>query len=92
MLFIPFVENAFKHGVIIGQSSQIDISISVSDKQLSFNCKNSIYDTRKMEDEKSGIGLENVRRRLELVYPGKYELTIKEKDAKYIVGLKLSVE
>jgi two-component system, LytTR family, sensor kinase len=92
MLFIPFVENAFKHGVVIGQSSQIDISISVSNKQLSFNCKNTIYSTRKMKDEKSGIGLENVRRRLDLVYPGKYKLTLKDNDAKYIVEIKLSME
>jgi two-component system LytT family sensor kinase len=91
MIFIPFVENAFKHGVIIGQSSRIDISLSKANKQLVFTCQNTIYNIRKMEEEKSGIGLENVRRRLELVYPGKYELTIKDSDAKYSVELKISL-
>ena len=43
MLFIPFVENAFKHGVAIGQSSQIDISIAIANKQLVFICENAIY-------------------------------------------------
>ncbi|HTD40463.1 MAG TPA: histidine kinase [Mucilaginibacter sp.] len=92
MLFIPFVENAFKHGVIIGKSSEIDISISVINKQLIFNCENIIYGIKKMEDEKSGIGLENVKRRLELVYPGKCELSIKNADNKYIVNLEIILE
>src|ERR1700743_2690092 len=66
MLFIPFVENAFKHGVMIGQSSEIDISISIQDsagiKLLIFRCENTVYSVKKMDDDKSGIGLENVKR------------------------------
>lgn len=92
MLFIPFVENAFKHGVIIGQSSEIDISISVVNKHLIFSCQNTIYSVKKMEDDKSGIGLENVKRRLELVYPGKYELSIKNAEDSYIVNLSMILE
>jgi LytS/YehU family sensor histidine kinase len=92
MLFIPFVENAFKHGVIIGQSSEIDISISRANSLLIFTCENTIYGVKKMEDEKSGIGLENVKRRLELVYPGKYELFIKNADNMYIVNLGITLE
>ncbi len=92
MLFIPFVENAFKHGVVIGQSSEIDISISIVNKQLIFTCQNMIYSVKKMEDDKSGIGLENVKRRLELVYPGKCELFIKNADNKYIVNLEINLE
>ncbi len=87
MLFIPFVENAFKHGVAIGRSSEIDISISVANKQLTFTCENTIYSVKKMDVEKSGIGLENVKRRLALLYPGKYELFIKTDDNRYIVNL-----
>jgi len=90
MLFIPFVENAFKHGVSIGQSSRIDISISVNAQQLIFSCRNTSYSIKKM-DEKSGIGLENVKRRLDLVYPGKYSLDIKSDD-KYTVELKLDLQ
>jgi len=92
MLFIPFVENAFKHGVAIGRSSEIDISIAVADKKLTFTCENTIYGVKKMDDEKSGIGLENVKRRLALLYPGKYLLSIKTDDNRYIVSLGITIE
>lgn len=92
MLFIPFVENAFKHGVAIGRSSEIDISISIANKQLTFTCGNTIYSVKKMEDDKSGIGLENVKRRLALLYPGKHELFIKTTDNKFIVNLGIPLE
>jgi len=92
MLFIPFVENAFKHGVAIGQSSAIDIAIVISGQHLTFTCINSIFSTKKMEDEKSGIGLENVKRRLDLLYPGKHNLQISEDGGKYIVKLEIDLE
>jgi len=93
MLFIPFVENAFKHGVSIGQTSGIDISIIVSDQKLIFTCINTKYNAiKKMEDEKSGIGLENVKRRLDLLYPGKHNLQINEDHGKYIVKLEIDLE
>jgi len=92
MLFISFVENAFKHGVIIGQSSEINISIAMVNRQLVFSCQNTVYNVKKMEDEKGGIGLENVKRRLELVYPEKYELLIKNADNRYIVNLAIILE
>jgi two-component system LytT family sensor kinase len=94
MIFIPFVENAFKHGVVINQSSQIDISISVvGEKLILFTCENKDYGfIRKMDDSDGGIGLENVRRRLELVYPGRYDLVINKEDDKYSVMLKINLE
>ena len=92
LLLIAFVENAFKHEVAIGRSSEIDISIVVADKKLNFTCENTIYSVKKMDDEKSGIGLENVKRRLALLYPGKYELFIKTDDNKYIVNLGITIE
>ena len=92
MLLIPFVENAFKHGIMIGKSSEIDISIAIGNNQLTFSCMNTIYSVKKMEQEKGGIGLENVKRRLELVYPGKYDLSINNTDNKYIVNLKIDLE
>jgi hypothetical protein len=91
MLFIPFVENAFKHGVSIGQSSQIVISISLSNKQLIFSCQNMCYSSiKKMAEEKSGIGLENIKRRLELVYPGKHKLMIDDEGGKF--NIKLAID
>ncbi len=92
MLFIPFVENAFKHGIVIGKSSEIAISIAVANKQLTFSCTNTIYSVKKMEQEKGGIGLENVKRRLDLLYPGKYKLFTKTDDNKYIVNLGITIE
>jgi len=93
MLFIPFVENAFKHGVAIGQTSGIDIAIVISDQQVKFICVNTKYSAiKKMEDEKSGIGLENVKRRLDLLYPGKHSLQFNEDDWKYIVQLEIDLE
>ena len=72
MLFIPFVENAFKHGVAIGQRSKIQIAIVVSGEELNFSCVNTDHGfIPKIGMEKSGIGLENVKRRLELVLSGK---------------------
>ena len=92
MLFIPFVENAFKHGVAIGRTSAIDIAIVLSDKKLNFSCGNTIYnEIKKMADEKSGIGLENVKRRLDLLYPGKHRLQINENDGKFTVNLEIDL-
>jgi hypothetical protein len=92
MLFIPFVENAFKHGVAIGQKAAIEIALAVSGEKLIFTCVNIDYGfIRKMEMEISGIGLENVRRRLELVYPGKHRLTINKENDKFMVNLEIDL-
>ena len=92
MLFIPFVENAFKYGVAIGQKSAIQIAIVVSGEKLNFSCVNADHcSIRKMEMEISGIGLENVRRRLELVYPGKHRLKINKEDDKFMVNLEIDL-
>ena len=92
MLFIPFVENAFKHGVAIGQATTVTISIMYSAQKLVFTCENNNYSTiKKMNMESGGIGLKNVKRRLELLYPGKHQLQITETDEKYIVNLEINL-
>jgi two-component system LytT family sensor kinase len=92
MLFIPFVENAFKHGIAIGQRTAIQIAIAVSGQKLIFNCVNTDHSIiRKMEMEISGIGLENVKRRLELLYPGKHRLKINNEDGKFMVNLEIDL-
>jgi two-component system, LytTR family, sensor kinase len=79
MIFLPFVENAFKHGVSATQQSHIDILILQEDKILDLTVKNSIIrDNSVSLDTNSGIGLVNTRRRLDLLYPGKYLLEISE--------------
>ena len=92
MLFIAFVENAFKHGVAIGKTSTIDIAIVIADQKLIFTCANPKYKAKKMDDEESGIGLENVKRRLDLLYPGKHTLQISEDDGKYFVKLEMDLQ
>jgi two-component system, LytTR family, sensor kinase len=90
MLFIPFVENAFKHGVAIGQRAAIQIALAVSGQKLIFTCANTDFSKiGKMEMEISGIGLDNVIRRLELVYPGRHRLHIKKEDGKFMVNLEI---
>lgn len=92
MIFISFVENAFKHGVRIGLSSTIRIAISYSNGELWFMCQNTLHNAiKRMEHESQGIGLENVKRRLELVYPGKHTLAISEADKQYNVELKIKL-
>ena len=79
MMFLPFIENAFKHGVSTTEASHINVMISQKDKQLDFFVTNSIVTNQSSNvDEYGGIGLNNTRRRLDLLYPEKYSLTIKE--------------
>ncbi len=77
MLMIPFVENAFKHGVGLVRQPVIDISLKIKEKSLSFSVKNKTSnETAEDKDSASGIGLRNVQRRLELLYPDRHELEI----------------
>ena len=92
MLFVPFLENAFKHGVSIGNHSRITMDISVGQKKLIFTCENTDHSAvKKLEEEKGGIGLENVRRRLELVYPGRHVLRVGPAAGKYTVNLQIDL-
>ncbi|MFK5973032.1 MAG: histidine kinase [Flavobacteriaceae bacterium] len=77
MLLIPFVENAFKHGISLQKKSWITIKLQCSENRILFEVRNSIHINRENdpEKEKSGIGLQNVQERLKLLYEGKHELT-----------------
>ena len=74
MLLIPFVENAFKHGVVNKAESPVHIELTVKDKKLYFSVYNVINNHQK--DKSSGIGLANIERRLTLIYPGRHQLNI----------------
>ena len=94
MIFLPFVENAFKHGVSATQQSHIDIIIWQKGNKLDLTVKNSIMKDNSVSlDTNSGIGLVNTRRRLDLLYPGKYKLDINEQNAanEYVVHLILDL-
>lgn len=74
LLLIPIIENAYKHGVSATQQSQISFDISITNNQLQFRASNTNYP--KSDDlSKSGIGLENLRKRLSLLYPKKHHFT-----------------
>ena len=93
MLLIPFVENAFKHGISYIDDSKVEINLKMEKNLIRFRVENFI--AKKSEDNiaaESGIGLKNVMRRLELLYPGKHELSIKDDKVKYIVDLKISID
>ena len=72
MILITFVENAFKYGISSTMNSLISISIELKDSKLVFKSSNGIYNKNKQIV--SGIGIENCRKRLDLLYPDKYSL------------------
>ena len=86
LVFIPFVENAFKHGVALNKPSIIDIGIEKKDGRLLFRCHNT---KSNVKHEYGGVGLNNVTKRLELIYGSDYSLNIKDGDQDYDVVLDL---
>ncbi len=94
MLFLPFVENAFKHGVSALLPSIIHIGISQQGQAVALEVRNTLLpEKRVVLEESSGIGLANTTRRLDLLYPGRYTLSIKEKtpENEYRVHLMLNL-
>ncbi|MFV8464368.1 sensor histidine kinase [Flavobacterium sp. LB1P62] len=94
MLFLPFIENAYKHGISGIYPSYIYIGIEQSEKFIQIEVRNSIFENQTLSKEESnGIGLINTRRRLDLIYPGKYELSTNEDtlQMEYTVILKLQI-
>lgn len=93
LLFIPFIENAFKHGVSYREYSFINIEMKVEDKQISFLAKNSIGTSSNTDDgQHSGIGLENVKKRLILLFPDSHNLKIKKTTDAFSVDLQLKIK
>lgn len=80
MLFLPFVENAFKHGISTIEDCFIDIKLVQHGNNLTFEVVNSLLSKRRSLDESNGIGLINTKRRLDLLYPQKYELIARENE------------
>lgn len=91
LLFIPFVENAVKHNFDSENPSYVHISFIVNDKRLEFQCSNSKPPATIQKGKIGGIGLANIRRRLALLYPGRYLLERKETEEKYTVILYLDL-
>jgi LytS/YehU family sensor histidine kinase len=89
LLLIAFIENAFKHGVANNASSPIQILIEVDDSRLHFFAQNKKHNNNR--DNQGGIGLINVTRRLDLLYPESYKLNIINQPDIYSVELQLSL-
>jgi len=93
LLFIPFVENAFKHSKIEDlKNGFIDISLKTSHKQIEFIIENSIPNVVFTKDKLGGIGLPNTKQRLDLLYPNKHLLSISDNGKVYSVYLKLDLK
>ncbi len=90
MLLIPFVENAFKHGIGLVQNPEIDITLLSDKNTLNFIVKNKFKNDDFAKDRTSGIGLANVKRRLELLYPDTHRLSILNTNDIFSVSLQLA--
>ena len=89
LLFISPIENAFKHGVNARMASFVHIRLHAEGRDLAFECENSLFEKAGEDHIGSGIGVENLKRRLELIYPGAYSYEQKEKDGTYSVRIVL---
>lgn len=89
MLLVTFVENCFKHGVSPVQKSCILISLSENEGNLLFATSNRIFPVKRIGEH---MGIENCRKRLELLYPGKYELSINSDNDIYNVSLQIRLK
>ncbi len=90
MLFIPFIENSFKHSKIEDvESGWIKISLKTSRSEIYFEAINSLPEKTFTKDKVGGIGIDNVKRRLELLYPDRHDLDIVKSKSEFKVALKL---
>lgn len=89
LLLIPFVENAFKHGVVNDPTRPIRINLKINGNRLDFTVSNKI--NRSQKDHSTGVGLVNIRRRLELIYPNKSELLIADNGQTYKATLVINL-
>jgi len=92
MLFTPFVENAFKYFVKGTDQPGIVISLNYSQSVLTFCCRNAYGDTKGPDSSTGGLGLQNVKRRLALLYPNQHTLLIKRENNIFEVELSLTIK
>ena len=91
MLFIPFVENAFKHGLKDAESPGILINLEITNKKICFSVENFIKPAGPDDiPDSHGIGLANLKRRLEMLYPENHKLEIKSDGIKFRCYLEIN--
>lgn len=91
LLFVSFIENAFKHGTSSNHASRISVRLHASDGKIVFDCRNTNFPKGESDHSGSGIGLENTRRRLDLCYPGKYVWEQKIENEDYCIKIEIIV-
>lgn len=90
MLLIPFIENSFKHGNIENaKKGYLHVEVRTMGPTLIFSARNSMPSIAKNKDQVGGIGVENVRRRLNMLYPGRYEMRVSSSPSEYAVYLQI---
>jgi LytS/YehU family sensor histidine kinase len=89
LILIPFVENSFKYGVSTKDVSVLSFQIKASAESISFTAKNAkmTYDSGANNNNNTGIGIKNTKRRLELLYPEQHKLVVAEENNQFIVNL-----
>ena len=93
LLFVPFIENAFKHGISYREQSFIHLEMGITAEQVTFHIVNSVGNSSSKSDgQNSGIGLENVRKRLALLFPEKHTLLIKQEEKTFEVNLTIETK
>lgn len=91
LLFISLIENAFKHGVSASQETEIIFKMSADGNRISFSIKNHNFPKTDSDKSGSGIGLQNMKKRLQLLYPGKHQFFTAVNDGFFIVNLVLEI-
>lgn len=92
MLFIPFVENALKHGNIdYVADGYLEIKVHSDSRRIDFHVTNSVSERPAQKDAVGGIGLENVKKRLDILYPNHHQLDIEKTPKSYTVNLSISL-
>lgn len=89
LLFISLIENAFKHGVSAHVESFVTVDMGMEGRDIVFTCMNSVIERETADYSGSGIGLENMKRRLELLYHDNYSYEQHQKDGKYTVKVRI---
>lgn len=91
LIFMPFIENAFKHGNRLAPAPGIVIIIKIKGSEILFESLNQLKENREMQNNRSGFGLSSVRRRLDLLFGNKYNLEIENRNKIYSVKLNLNL-
>jgi len=92
LIFITLIENAFKYGISVQDESFVNISLECEENIIRFKCENGLPESNRVSDQtSSGIGLDNLQKRLNLIYPDSHELEINKTGDKYEVTLNISL-